>query len=194
MSQCYHVCLKQSVTRRIEGEDAISYPLELTEILPAAEMKELLRTALEQAGWEVSPQNPDLYTKVQTGEIILSVDLAAMEVTATIRDEQEISTEVTASGDGDSKRAAEWIARRALDETAARTGDALEEKGRRHLRDSLRVALENSEESRQRQLHDLLQQVYGEALKRKAAELGEILEIQESASGDEYELVIRVAQ
>ena len=49
--------------------------------------------------------------------------------------------------------------------------------------------------ARQRQLNELLQQVYTEALKRKAGQLDDLLEVRESTgeSGD-YELLIRVAQ
>jgi len=44
-------------------------------------------------------------------------------------------------------------------------------------------------------LNEILQEVYAESLKRKAGQMGDILEVSESTSEDgNYELVIRVAQ
>ena len=43
-----------------------------------------------------------------------------------------------------------------------------------------------------RQLNEILQQVYAESLKRKAAQLGDIMNIQESTHDGEYELVIHI--
>ena len=50
MSQCYHIELKSAVVRQVKGEDSVSYPIELTEILPPEEMKDLLREQTPQSG------------------------------------------------------------------------------------------------------------------------------------------------
>ena len=61
------------------------------------------------------------------------------------------------------------------------------------VRNELIEALESSDADRQRDLNQILQQVYGIALKEKAGQMGEILEVQESQSDDNYELTIRIA-
>ena len=43
MSQCYHISLSESVSRQIKSDDRVSYPIQLTEILPVDEMRQLLK-------------------------------------------------------------------------------------------------------------------------------------------------------
>ena len=125
----------------------------------------------------------------------LELDLETMEVSATISEEKVVSAEISATGYGEHQNQAKRDASHQLNKQANSKGDQIEESARRVLRDQLREKLAESEEDRMRQLNELLQQVYAESLKRKAGQLGDILEVQESVGqGDNYELVIRVAQ
>jgi len=193
MSQCYQIDLKQSVVRVVRAEDSISYPLELTEILPPEEMGEMLRQVLTAAGWETA--NEDRFETTGPGGERLTIDLETMELTATLEVEKELVAEAGATGQGESNQVARQVARAQLDAKAAALGQQLEESGQRDVEKETTTRLDESEDARQRQLNELLQQVYTEALKRKAGQLGEILEVRESTgeSGD-YELLIRVAQ
>lgn len=193
MSQCYHIELKQSVVRVVRAEDSVSYPLELTEILPPEDMRETLRQLLTEAGWEAVGED-HFETEGPAGER-LSIDLETMELTATLEVEKEVVAEVKATGQGESNKRARQDARARVDEKAAALGQHLEESGQRELEKETTALLDESEEARQRQLNELLQQVYTEALKRKAGQLGDILEVRESTSeSGDYELLIRVAQ
>jgi len=195
MSQCYRVQLQESISRRVDGSDSISYPIELTEILPADEMKDILRGVLTEAGWEADKDNPDQFTITGTEGEIITIDLEEMEVTAELTDEKEVSTEVTAGArSGRSQGHAEHLAKSELQQKAEAAGDSIEESARRELRQQLRDKLAKSEDERMRTLNEVLQRVYAESLKRKAGQLGDIMEVQESTDDDNYELVIRVSQ
>lgn len=193
MSQCYHIELKQAVTRVVRAEDAVSYPIELTAILPAGEMQELLREVLTKAGWKSADDN-DFAMEGPSGEV-LSIDLDAMELTATLTAEKEVVAEVKAAGQGNTTRTARRSAQIQIEEKAAATGDQIADSGQREIQKETTDRLNESEDARQRQMNELLQQVYTEALKRKAGQLGDIVEIQEGTGEDgNYELLIRVAQ
>lgn len=195
MSQCYQVQLRETVSRRVKGSDSVSYPISWAQILPEAEMTDLLRGVLAGDGWEADPQRPDVFTKRGAGGELLTADLQAGEITVTLEEEKEVSREITASARGESNKQVHLAARSELRDKAAATGNQLEELGEREVRESLRRKLEETEAARLESLHELMQAVYAEALKRKAGQMGDIMEIHESKneSGD-YELVIRVAQ
>lgn len=192
MSQCFRIQLKESVTRLVTSTDTVTYPIQLTDILPEEEMKDLLRAALERHGWT---ESEGVYQKVGEAGETITLDLEKMEVSATIEEEREVSTEIEADGQGISNQEARRQARQELAQKAATQGSRLEEHGTNALQRELTEALQESEESRQRALNEVLQEVYAESLKRKAGQLGDILEINESQNEDgNYELTIRVAQ
>ena len=195
MSQCFRVQLKESISRRVDSSDSVSYPIELTEILPAEEMKDIMRNVLLEAGWVEDTDNPGKFTNIGSAGETITVDLDDMEVTAELSDEKEVSTEVSSSVQrGRSQQEADRLAQQDLAQKSEAAGDTIEEAARRHLRDELRNKLANSEDDRMRTLNELLQRVYAESLKRKAGQLGDVLEVQESTGDDNYELVIRVSQ
>jgi hypothetical protein len=193
MSQCYRVQLKASISRTVEAEDSVSYPLELTALLPAPEMAELLAQALVRDGWTADPGGR-VYRRTAAGGEEWSLDLDAMTVTARLQRESEVTAEVEASGAGDSNKQAQQVARRQLEVRGESVGSQIAEAGTRTLQREVREALAAGEDARRSALHGLLQQVYAEALKRKAGQLGTVLEVQESTGADgNYELTIRVA-
>ena len=193
MSQCYHIELKRAVTREVRAEDSVSYPIELTEILPPEEMTEVLRRVLAEAGWETA-EDGRLASEGPDGET-LTADLKAMELTATLTAEKRVAAEVKAAGQGGTTRLARRSAEIQLEEKAEVVGEMIEGTARRDVEREATDRLEKSEDARQRVMNELLQRVYTEALKRKAGQLGDILEIRESTGEDgDYELLIRVAQ
>ena len=106
-----------------------------------------------------------------------------------------VHAEVEVTGLGERRASAKRRAKTELDERSAAVGDQIEEAGRRSVQQEVARRLEESESARLRQLNELVQQVYSESLKKKAAQLGDIVEVTESTSEDgNYELVIRVTQ
>ncbi len=194
MSQMYRVRLASSVRHTVQAGDSVAYPLKLTGILPEEELLDLLRQALLRRGFAAGEENPQLLTgQGSAGERIV-VDLDAMTVTASLDEEAEIATEVEVVGVAGTKGQAAEQARSDLEEHRRQAANRLEREGRLVQKDLTR-RLADSDEERQRQLHEVLQEVYAEALKRKAGELGDVMEVREGTSPDgQYELVIKVAQ
>ena len=91
MSQLYHAELKESVSRIVKSEDSISYPIELTEILPPDEMGELLKDQLKAAGWTAENDRETVFVTVGSAGEVLTIDLEAMELTASIRSTTRLS-------------------------------------------------------------------------------------------------------
>ncbi len=203
MSQMYQVRLASSVTRSVQAGDAVSYPLRLTGILPEEDLLELLRQALQRRGF-VAPEgsqrstaeeeNPQLLTgQGSAGERIV-VDLDAMTVTASLAEEADLATEVDVVGMGYSRKQAAEEARQDLEERRRQAEARLAREGKM-VQKELTRRLADSDEERRGQLHEVLQEVYAEALKRKAGELGDVMEVREGTTPDgQYELVIKVAQ
>ena len=54
--------------------------------------------------------------------------------------------------------------------------------------------LEKTDEERDRELNEVVREVYTESLKQKAASLGTITDIAESQTGEDYELVIKITE
>ena len=148
---------------------------------------------LAEDGWEEA--EPDRFESEGPDGETLAIDLEAMELTATLSAEKEVAAEVKATGQGESNRIARQEARVQLEEKADAIGDQLEDAGQREIRKETTDRLTESEDARRRRMNELLQRVYTEALKQKAVQLGDILEVRES-TGDagDYELLIRVAQ
>ncbi|MDF1814701.1 MAG: hypothetical protein P1V20_21020 [Verrucomicrobiales bacterium] len=195
MSQCYHAELKESVTRIVKGADSISYPIELTEILPAEEMKDLLKEQLQEAGWCVQNEEETVFIIEGTAGEILTIDLDEMEMTAKIETEREVVSEVIAHASAESRKQAERSAARQLKEEMEVIGDQIEDAGTRDLQKEVTAQLAESESARQRGVNELLQRVYAESLKRKAGQLGDVMEITETTGEDgNYELTIRIEQ
>lgn len=193
MSQLYRLQLSSSVSRTVTASDSVCYPIRLTAIQPEDEMVELLREALLRHGFEPDGEDHLLRGRGPEGEDLV-VDLDAMTLTATLEEEKELVTQAAAHGTGESRREARVRAEAELDANREAAEQRLEREGKQVQR-QLSRRLERSEAARNRQLHEVLQEVYAEALKRKARTLGDVTELRESTSDDgQYELVITIEQ
>lgn len=194
MSKLYHIQLKSQVSRHIDATGSLSYPLELATILPEADMQGLFEQALLDQGWEKQPDGT-LTTVGPAGEL-LTADLENKTVQALLGVEKEVLKEVEVNEQVDALNHADAQHQgRHLLENARQKVDAelaaLDEK----LRQQVQQQLLDSESQRLRLLHEAVQQTYAEALKQKAAQLGDITSIHESTGENgNYELVIKVNQ
>ena len=190
MSQSYHCQLQESVSINATFGDQVTHSLNLTEILPAEEMKALLRQQLRDLGFA---EDGDRFTH-SDGPTLTEVDLEAMEVTVSRSGEKTLSDTATSVGSGYTRAAAQTNAKESLQSAVSQTRQQLQAQQERIQRAET-AAVAQSDEALKEILHTALQQVYTEALKRKARQLGDVLSIQESTSEDgEYELVIQIEQ
>jgi hypothetical protein len=192
MSQCYRIQLSDSVSKTVRADDRVVRKIDLAGILPPEEMAALLREALQRRGYG-EDAGGKLSKKGSKGEDI-AFDLDAMEVSASIAVEKQLSADVEASGNGYDKKSAQASAEQNLRARKEAVESQLESEGSLIQREITR-RLEESEAARSREINEVLQEVYAESLKRKARQLGDVMEVRESTTpGGEYELVIKVAQ
>lgn len=191
MSQTYRISLKSSVSKVIKAEDSISYPLELTEIVPLEDMKEaFVKGLLERGFTEVSEKVYEM--TLDNGEV-LSVDIDSMTLTASLKAEKEVAAEVEVSGRGNSKSNANKDAQSRLSRLEEVTEERIENKGLEDLGKELSEKLTEAEADRLKLINEILQDVYSQSLKKKAATLGNVMEIREGTNEDgQYELDIKV--
>jgi hypothetical protein len=190
MSRAYRIRVSESLTQVIRAGDHVSTRLEVLEILPAETMADLLRAELVEQGFEVREK-----ALVRTRDGI-TVEVDPATGTVTVRSETEQSVELKTTREGhvydddsvESRRSAEErlreVAKGDLDEQAAGREKALQ----KEVTDRLERQLADV----QRELGGVVNRVTAEALKQKAAQLGEIRELTEDPETGNLTIVLEV--
>ena len=171
MSRGYRIRMRAPVTNRsgsAKASDGLRMDIDLLPILDVAQMQTLLADVLAKAGWQ--ERGGALETEIDGTRVRLEGD----HLSITVAGERAVQ------GKGTNASAAEAQMRVRRD--AAQS--ALEEQlGRKVAK--VEAALCEA-------LEPAVQAVYVEALKRKAAQMGEITSIDERRDGDQVELTIKV--
>jgi hypothetical protein len=189
MSRAYRIKVRESLRRVIRAHDRVSTQLELLEVLPPEQMAQLLTEELKGRGFE---EKGGALVRKQKG-VTVRVDPA----TGTVTVESEASHEAALEGEKD-----------------GRTYDDLGPHARevqKQLREQLRKDLEKQAEEKaaelqsqvtdrlERELGDLrreldqaVNRVTAEALKQKAAQLGQIKELTEDPQTGSLTIVVEV--
>jgi hypothetical protein len=189
MSRSYRVSVRECVNKVIKAEDRISTELEILEILPPEQMAGLLADELEKGGYR---REGNLLVKEEDG-VVVSVDTE--KGTVTVSAEASESTKVEGERHG-----------RAYDDVGPHASQV-----RENLRQEVQRDLEKKVEEKtgalqskvtdrlEAQLGDLRQEldkvvnkVTAEALKRKAASLGQIKEMTEDPQSGSLTIVVEV--
>jgi hypothetical protein len=170
MSRSYRVKWK-SCSTLVETEEGYHMPLAMLDILPPAEMAELLREQLLAAGWQ--KDGDSVRKRVQDVEVRMGPKAEVLELTA--RKKQ------TATAQGPDDKAAQLQLR----EQSKLVEQAIKQQAAQELN---RV-----EPAIRKDFQEILQKVYVEALKKRASGIGQIESMMESR--DEHgamELTIKV--
>jgi hypothetical protein len=189
MSRSYRISVRECVNRTIKAEDRVSTQLEILEILPPEQMAGLLADELEKGGYR---REGNLLVKEVNG-VVVTIDAEKGEVTVSA--EASESTKVEGEMHG-----------RAYDDVGPHASQV-----RENLREELKRKLEKNVEDKkgalqsrvtdqlEGQLSDLRQEldqvvnrVTAEALKRKAASLGQIKEMTEDPESGSLTIVVEV--
>jgi hypothetical protein len=189
MSRSYRISVRECVNRVIKAEDRVSTQLEILEILPPEQMAGLLADELEKGGYR---REGNLLVKEVDG-VTVTVDAEKGEVT--------VSAEAT-----DAAKVEGELHGRAYDDIGPHASQV-----RENLREELKRKLEKNVEEKtgalqgkvtdqlEGQLGDLRQEldqvvnrVTAEALKRKAASLGQIKEMTEDPQSGSLTIVVEV--
>jgi hypothetical protein len=190
MSRAYRVSVRESLTQVVRGEDRVSTTLELLEILPCDAMAELLRDELARRGFEDHDGR-----MVRKGDAIaIEVDPASGEVVVRSEVSEEIVLRKKQEGyaDTDHGRTGKAAVESALRDQLRREleGDAKEKS--KAIQEKATARLEGELQGLKAELDQVVNRVTAEALKRKAAQIGQIKEITEDAANGSMTIVLEV--
>jgi hypothetical protein len=189
MSRAYRIRVRESVKRVVTARDRISTQLEILEILPVEQMGELLAQELEKRGFQ---RRANVVVREEHG-ITITVDLATGSVTVQAEGSEEV--ELQAEKEGRSHDEAGAHAARIKKELQEQARKELEEQATQEtarLQSRITDRLEGQLSDLRRELDQAVNRVTAEALKRKAAQMGEIKELTEDAETGSLTIVVEV--
>lgn len=190
MSRAYRIQVKESVTKVVRAEDHVSCDLELLEILPCEQTAELLAAELEKRGFV---RDGDLVRR-NSGDITVTVELQSGSVTVSAEGTEKVQVEGTKEGFS-------------YEETGAREKTQAEKTLAKSLRKELHEKADSKQGELQKQVTDALEaklhdvrvelenvvnRVTAEALKQRAAQLGQIKTITEDPASGSMTIVVEV--
>lgn len=197
MSQSYVIRVSASVQETVNAKDKRTKTIVLTEILPTDEQQEILEEKLKEQGWEEEEGSEGKVLTRKRGKVTETIDLESMTLEAEVEIERtlERNRTITVRGDRDIENEDE---RRGKEQEALERSIAITDEERQEAETSMQRAiakeLEATDAERDKELNEVVREVYAESLKRKARGLGTVTEIQESQAGEDYELVIKITE
>lgn len=202
MSYPFRVTVSKSIEEVVSTADRIVKKVTLRPVLGDADMKDLLADALEKHGWKPSA-TPGVYEKEGPEGVHETFDLESMTHTtvAEVSGKIERTETVEAHGDMDFEgrgvsveEARERLRRKTEQELEKRIriSDEEREARRRELEVHAADALSAGAGERAREWNEIERDVYAEALKEKAKQLGSIVDVQESENGGNFSMTITI--
>ncbi len=191
MSRAYKIKVSESVSKVIRAEDHVSTQLEMLEILPCDQMADLLAEELVKQGFE----RKDGKVVRTEGDVTIEVDLESG--TVSVRSESSNNVELTGEKSGLSFK----------DEGPSRSRGAASKNLREQLKKELGDKVDQKEEKLQKEVTDKLEKqlmdlrsqldkavnrAMAEALKQKAAKIGQIKEMTEDPESGSLTIVVEV--
>jgi hypothetical protein len=181
--------VSESLKKVLRAHDKVSTQLEVLEILPQEQMAELLKQELESRGFKHKGEN---VVRTRGGiTVIVDVKEGTVTVQAQGREEVELTTEKSDWGYDDAGPRARQVKR----ELQAKAKQELEKQaGAREavLQAEVTDRLEKELLDLKQELDQAVNKVTGEALKRKAAQLGQIKELTEDPQTGSMTIVLEV--
>ncbi|MCA9068943.1 MAG: hypothetical protein KDA84_08475 [Planctomycetaceae bacterium] len=177
MSRAYRIKVSESLNRVIRASDHVSTQLELLEILPQETMAALLEKELETLGFE---REGDVLVREQNG-VTVEVDPKTGTVTARIEADQQMQLE----REGEAS---------VYDDFGSAARDQIQQAKRDQLKNEMEKEVDAEQKKLQQEITDRLEgelidlrgeldqavnRVTAEALKQKAAQIGQIKEMTE---------------
>jgi DNA anti-recombination protein RmuC len=197
MSQTYVIKVSASVKESVSAKDKRKKKLVLTGIVPEDEQKEILQDELKKRGWEEVEGSDGKKWRRERGDVTETIDLDDMSVEAEVSEEKtlERNRTIVVRGDRDfddveQRRRKE---KKDLEESIAIT-EQEKEQAEKVMQREIAEKLDATEEERNKELNEVVRDVYAESLKRKAGRLGSVTEISEGQEGEDYELVIKITE
>jgi len=189
MSRSYRISVRESASRVIKAEDSVSTHLEILEILPPEQMAGLLAAELAQHGFE--PEGDEM-VREEDG-VRIAVDTCSGTVTVSVEATEATKVEGELQG-------------RAYDDIGPHAGQ-VRENLRHELQKNLEKKIEEKSTALQGKVTDQLEgklsdlqgeldqvtnKVTADALKIKAAQMGQIKEMTEDTQTGSLTIVVEV--
>jgi hypothetical protein len=177
------------MNRVLRATDHVSTQLELLEILPPEQMAELLAAELEAKGFE-----RDGKTLVrEQGGVVVTVDPETGTVTVRAEAAQEVELEAKRDGwagdqDGRAAKTEKQRLSKELQKDLEKKADAERARLQSQVTDRLEAQLADVKQ----ELNQAVNRVTAEALKQKAAQLGQIKELTEDPQSGSMTIVLEV--
>ena len=187
MSRAYRIKVSQSLRRVIRAEDHVSAQLEILEVLPAEQMAELLGRELQEQGFDVAD---GIATRCE-GDVTVTVELA----TGTVTVKAEASQGVDLKGEKQGVSYEEWDQNKARENLRQQLTKELEENAARQeqaLQGQVTEQLEAELSNLRGELDTAVNRATAQALKQKAAQIGQIKDMTEDPQSGSLTIVVEV--
>ena len=189
MSRAYRIKVRESQHRVVKAKDHVSTQLELLAILPPEQMADLLARALEERGFE---RCGNLLSREQDGVVIV-VDATTGTVSAHSEDQRSVTVEDELTGyANDEAGAGAKHAREVLQKELHKKLDHQTKGQEDRLQTEVTDRLAGKLAGLRKELDQVVNRVTAEALKRKAAQLGQIKELTEDPQAGSLTIVVEV--
>jgi hypothetical protein len=189
MSRAYRIRVSESLNRTIRAEDSVSTQLELLEVLPCEQMAALLREELKRRGFEECEAQ-----LVRTdGDLTTTIDPASGTVTVKANAEQQVELKGQREGFGYSdfgpgEKSVRKVLANQLKDDLSKQAEEEESK----LQAAATKRLEGHLADLQKELNGAVNRVTAEALKQKAAQIGQIKEVTEDPQSGSLTIKVEV--
>jgi hypothetical protein len=189
MSRAYRIKVRESLRRVLRAHDRVSTQLELLEVLPAEQMAQLLAEELKRRGFE---EKGGALVRTQEG-VTVRVEPATGTVSVEAHASQDADLEAEKTGRAfddfgpDAQQVKKQLRERLhqeLERQAAEEAAALQAQ--------VTDRLERELGGLRRELDQAVNRVTAEALKQKAAQLGQIKEMTEDPQTGSLTIVVEV--
>jgi hypothetical protein len=189
MSRAYRIRVSESLNRTIRAEDSVCTELELLEILPPEQMAALLREELKGRGFaekdgQLVRTDGDLTTTIDPANGTVTVDSKATEQVELHGQREGFGYDDFGPGEKNVRR----VLSNQLKDDLSRQAEHEQEK----LQSAATKRLEGHLADLQKELNGAINRVTAEALKQKAAQLGQIKEVTEDPQSGSLTIKVEV--
>jgi DNA anti-recombination protein RmuC len=189
MSRAYRIRVKESVSKDLKASDEVCADLEVLEILPGDQMAELLKKELEARGFQ---EEDGKMVRTKDG-VTVSVDPKAGEVTVRAEKAEKVELETEKEGWGyDDVGPRSNQVRKQLSEQAKADLERRADRQQERLQGEATERLEQVMGEVRKELSDSVNSVTREALKQKAAQMGQIKEMTEDPEAGSLTIKVEV--
>jgi hypothetical protein len=189
MSRSYLVSVRDCQTRTVCAEDHVRTQLEILEVLPPEQMAGLLADELERRGYQ---RDGALLTRTQNG-VLITVDTNTATAIVTAETSEQTTIEVERSGHAyDDVGPHTKVIKDNLKKQLEKDIDRKAEEKAASLQTKVTDRLERELNDVRQELDQVVNRVTAEALKRKAAQMGQIKEMTEDPQAGSLTIVVEV--